>query len=418
VAIFPRSSPSAHPVSDIWPIGERVFVYSAIGLTIFLIAFAVWTALSLPELIDPRGKPVGYDFMAFWSAARLALDGRPEAVFDWEAIEAIHRSAVPGLAGMLFPWHYPPTFLLAVLPLGLVAYPVALAGFLLTTVGLWAALVRRITAAPRAWVVIAAMPAGLFNLLDGQNGFLTTALAGFALLLLDKRPRLAGVLIGLLAIKPHLALLFPLALIASGRWRSFVAAALTVTFMVAASLMTFGWDTTAAFLAYLPRMRAIADNGWVPWGLMPSAYVFALSLGVPTWGAATLQAAVLCFAALCVWRAWRCPTAPFEARAAVLLSASLMVSPYLFSYDLMWAGLAVIWLSRLAVRSGSLQWEGMILLAAWIAPLLMAPVHWLAYVQIGFPALLLLLLVAARHANGTVGREPSVAAISEAHVLE
>jgi hypothetical protein len=60
----------------------------------------------------------------------------------------------------------------------------------------------------------------------------------------------------------------------------------------------------------------------------------------------------------------------------------------------------------------------MILLAAWIAPLLMAPVHWLAHVQIGFPALLLLLLVAARHANGTVGREPSVAAISEAHVLE
>jgi hypothetical protein len=32
--------------------------------------------------------------------------------------------------------------------------------------------------------------------------------------------------------------------------------------------------------------------------------------------------------------------------------------------------------------------------------------------------LLLLLLVAARHANGTAGREPSVAAISEAHVLE
>jgi hypothetical protein len=395
-----------------------MFVYSAIGLTIFLAAFATWTAVSLPELIDPRGKPVGYDFMAFWSAARLALDGRPEAVFDWQAIEAIHRSAVPGLAGMLFPWHYPPTFLLAVLPLGLVAYPVALAGFLLTTVGLWAVLVRRITADPRAWVVIAAMPAGLFNLLDGQNGFLTTALAGFALLLLDKRPRLAGVLIGLLAIKPHLAVLFPLALIASGRWRSFVAAGLTVTVLVAASLMTFGWDTTAAFLAYLPRLRAIADNGWVPWGLMPSAYVFALSLGVPTWGAATLQAAVLGFAALCVWRAWRCPAVPFEARAAVLLSASLMVSPYLFSYDLMWAGLAGIWLCRLAGRSGFLPWEGMSLLAAWIAPLLMAPVHWLAHVQIGVPVLLLLLVLAIHRANGAAGRESSVAAISEAPVFE
>jgi hypothetical protein len=418
VTIFPRSSPSADPACDIAPIGERMFVYSALGLTIFLIAFAAWTALSLPGLIDPRGKPVGYDFMAFWSAARLALEGRPEAVFDWEAIEAIHRSAVPGLAGILFPWYYPPTFLLAVLPLGLVSYPVALAGFLLTTVGLWAALVRRITADPRAWVVIAAMPAALFNLLDGQNGFLTTGLAGFALLLLDKRPWFAGVLIGSLAIKPHLAVLFPLALMASGRWRSFGAAALTVAFIVAASLMAFGWDTAAAFLAYLPRMRAIADNGWVPWGLMPSAYVFALSLGVPTWGAATLQAAVLCFAALCVWRAWRCPTAPFEARAAVLLSASLMVSPYLFSYDLMWAGLAVIWLSRLAGRSGFLPWEWVILLAAWIAPLLMAPLHWLAHVQIGVPVLLLLLVLAIRRTNGTAGREPAVAAIGPASVLK
>jgi hypothetical protein len=127
---------------------------------------------------------------------------------------------------------------------------------------------------------------------------------------------------------------------------------------------------------------------------------------------------VLGFAALCVWRAWRCPTAPFEARAAVLLSASLMVSPYLFSYDLMWAGLAVIWLCRLAGRSGSLPWEGMILLAAWIAPFLMAPVHWLAHVQIGVPVLLLLLVLATHRANGTAERERSVAAISEAPVLE
>jgi hypothetical protein len=226
------------------------------------------------------------------------------------------------------------------------------------------------------------------------------------------------VLIGSLAIKPHLAVLFPLALMASGRWRSFGAAALTVAFIVAASLMAFGWDTAAAFLAYLPRMRAIVDNGWVPWGLMPSAYVFALSLGVPNWGAAALQAAVLCFAALCVWRAWRCPTAPFEARAAVLLSASLMVSPYLFSYDLMWAGLAVIWLSRLAGRSGFLPWEWVILLAAWIAPLLMAPLHWLAHVQIGVPVLLLLLVLAIRRTNGTAGREPAVAAIGPASVLK
>src|SRR5205823_10538220 len=104
---------------------------------------------------------------------------------------------------------------------------------------------------------------------------------------------LAGILIGLLAIKPHLALLFPVALIAAGRWRTIAAAAATVAAMIGASLLAFGWPVWAAFLAYLPTMRAIADNGWVPWGLIPSPYIFALSLGAPVTVASTLQAAAI-----------------------------------------------------------------------------------------------------------------------------
>src|SRR5204863_3126413 len=122
---------------------------------------------------------------------------------------------------------YPPTFLLAVTPLGLLPYPAALAAFVPGTAALWAALVRRILPDRRAWIVAAAAPAGLITLLDGQNALLTGALAGFALLWLDRRPILAGVLIGLLAIKPHLAVLFPLALLAEARWRTIAAAAAT-----------------------------------------------------------------------------------------------------------------------------------------------------------------------------------------------
>ena len=49
-----------------------------------------------------------------------------------------------------------------------------------------------------------------------------------SLALIDRRPWLAGVLIGCLAYKPQFGLLIPLVLVASGRWRVFAAAVATV----------------------------------------------------------------------------------------------------------------------------------------------------------------------------------------------
>lgn len=382
-----------------WLNAERVRVYSWLAVVIFAIVVVGWLALSLPALVDPRGKPFGYDFMAYWSAARLALAGHPETAFAENVIGAVQHAAVPSLPGIIFPWHYPPTFLLPLVPLGLLPYAAALAVFVLGTVALWAALVPQILPDRRAWIVAAAAPAGLINLVDGQNAFLTVALAGFALLWLDRRPIVSGILIGLLAIKPHLAMLFPLALLTEGRWRSIAAAALTVAALCGASLGAFGWATWAAFLHHLPVTQAMANAGAVPWGTMPSPYVFALSLGATPPAAAALQAAAALFAAVCVWWAWRMPGAAFEAKAATLMAGSLLVSPYLFYYDLLWAALAVGWLAMLGLKSGFRRGEREVLLFAFLAPALMPPVQILTHVQIGFPAVLLLLVMAARRAE-------------------
>ena len=64
------------------------------------------------------------------------------------------------------------------------------------------------------------IPAVFVNLGHGHNGFLTAALIGFALVTLDTRPVLAGVLFGLLAYKPQFGLMIPLVLVATGRWRT------------------------------------------------------------------------------------------------------------------------------------------------------------------------------------------------------
>jgi hypothetical protein len=382
-----------------WLTEQRIRVYSLLIVTIMGAAALWWIARSLPSLVDPHDKPVGYDFITFWSAARLAVDGTPVAAFDATAIAVAQHQAVPAMGDTLFLWHYPPTFLLLVLPLGLMSYPAALIVFSGATVALWAGLVRALFRDPRAWLVAAATPAGLVNFVDGQNGFLTAGLAGFALVQLDRRPRLAGLLIGLLAIKPHLGVMFPIAFIAGRRWQALVSAAVTATLFSLAGAVAFGWPTTLAFLHDLPTLRDIVDHAGLPWGQMPSPYVLMLSLGAPSAAAMLVQVAAALTAAVCVWRAWRCDMAPFEARAAVLLASSLLVSPYLFTYDWTWLAVALGFLAVLGLRDGFLRYERDILFAVWLAPLALMPLYWLLGVQLGCAALAVTLAVAMKRVS-------------------
>jgi len=169
--------------------------------------------------------------------------------------------------------------------------------------------------------------------------------------------------------------------------------------LAAASLLAFGWESWAAFLHHLPITQAMANAGAVPWGTMPSPYVFALALGLPLMMAGGLQIAVALFAAWGVWRAWRNPAAAFEAKAATLVTGSLLVWPYLFYYDLTWAALAIAWLAMLGLERGFVRGEREIFLFAWLAPAVMPPVHLVTSVQLGFPAVLLLLVAAVRRAT-------------------
>jgi hypothetical protein len=386
----------AAPVAT-WLTAARVRAYCTMTVAIFGLGFIVWTVLALPSGVDPHGKPVGYDFITFWSAARLALDGRPEAAFDWQAIGVMQQVAVPA-SHQLFLWHYPPPFLLMVLPLGDLPYLVALAVFVVATTALWAVFIRKLLPDPRTWIVAAATPAGLVNLLDGQNGFLTAALAGFALLLLDRRPKAAGLLIGLLVIKPHLALLFPVALIAAGRWRVIAAAAVTAIGFAAVSVAAFGTGTVAAFLHDLPLLREVVDRGGLSWGVMPSPYILVLSLGITPTVAMTVQGVVSLGAAVCVWRAWRAEGIPFEAKAAVLFAGSMLISPYLFTYDLTFAAVAIAFIALLGLRDGFRRGEPEILVLAWLVPVVAVAIYGLTGVQLGCLALFLLLLASVRRA--------------------
>ena len=112
--------------------------------------------------------------------------------YDWTpttTAEAVSgRDDIP-----YFGWHYPPVFLLLAAALATLPYLAALLPTSHHACGLSGRCTRHRRAA-EAWLLALAFPAVFVNVTHGHNGFLTAALLGGALLVLDRRPLLAGVL--------------------------------------------------------------------------------------------------------------------------------------------------------------------------------------------------------------------------------
>ena len=230
------------------------------------LAIAGWIALS-PGLIDPNGKPIGTDFSNVYAAGTLTWQGHAADAYDPALQHKAEMATFGGRDVPFYGWHYPPfffavAFLVAALPYGL---------------GL-AALARRklcrlSRSAPRD-------PAAARDAADRRPPFppsssisatartdsLTTALLGGALCLIDRRPWLAGVLIGLLAYKPQFGVLIPIALLANQRWSSIAAAGATVAALVALSFAMLGGDVWHAFRNSMNFTQTIVlEQGGTGW---------------------------------------------------------------------------------------------------------------------------------------------------------
>lgn len=380
-----------------WLDAQRVRVYPRIVVAVYLLAGIGWLA-TIDGLVDLRGKPLGYDFITFWSAAKLALAGAAEAVYDLQRLFAMQQQAVPDLTNP-YAWHYPPTFLLMVLPLAALPYLWACVAWVAASLPLFLVTLRGLTRHPAALWLALAFPGTFINLFHGQNGFLTCALMGGALLLLDRRPLLAGVLFGLMSYKPQFGLLIPLALLATGRWTAFAAAAAAALALAAASFAAFGAEPWRAFLDNGPFLRLVLEQGHLPWFKMPTTFAAARMLGVPVSLSYALQAAVALAVVVVVLRLWR-SHADQSLKSAGLVVGALMVSPYGFDYDLVLLALPLAWLGLRGVERGFLFGEKAILLLAWLSPILMPAIASGASLQLGpvvLAALLWSVLRRARH---------------------
>jgi arabinofuranan 3-O-arabinosyltransferase len=219
-----------------------------------IVAQAVYLATSYLEgiWIAAPGGGVPSDFVDVWAAGRLALAGHAAAAYDWTTHKLVEETAVGHPFDGYYGWHYPPTFLFVAAALSQLPYASAYAVWVFGTFPAYLAAIRAIIGSRIGYLLAAAFPAVLANFVVGQNGFLTAGLIGGALTLLERRPLVAGVLIGLLTYKPHLGLLFPIALMAGGQWRAFATAAIVAALMAAASLLAFGSESWQAFFHWMP----------------------------------------------------------------------------------------------------------------------------------------------------------------------
>ncbi len=382
-------------MTEHWLNRERLKLYPAAFLTIY-IAFAALLLVKYPSGADDRGNALMPDFIVFWSASHIALTGEPVDAYDFASIAKAERIAMPVLKGQAR-WLYPPTFYLLLLPLALLPYFYSYLLFSGTTLAAYVVVVRRICASQGltdavGWWPLLGFPAVFLNVYKGQNGLLTAALMGTALLLLRSRPVLAGALIGLLTIKPHLGLLLPVVLICGRHWRALFSATLTALAFTALSLAVLGADTLGAFFSSVREFAPWAAGDVLLQRENPTFFAFFHLLGLSSTASVAFHGVVAVAVAWAVAWIWlRC--VDFSLRAAALTAGTMLVSPYLLDYDLAWLALAIAWFSGYAMRNGWLAWERELLVLAWLLPALTFLIHHVLPLQLDPFVLLALFLM-------------------------
>jgi hypothetical protein len=342
--------------------------------------FAVLLFLGLRALATGSGFHRFGDFYPLWGSGFIALEGQPALNYDSGALHI--RQAALGMNPRAYnPFPYPPTFLLILAPFGALGLGAAFVAFMGSSFALylWSMLGGRYRSQPRLLAAILA-PATVIALISGQSGFLSGGLMLGGLRLAKARPILAGVMFGVLAYKPQLGVLVPIALAAAGLWRVIASAAVTGLACVAVSSLAFGRDIWPSWF----RQLLDYSGHFEPINyLMPTIEANARMLGLPPRVALAAQLAVAIPVVIMVWRAFR--DGPSARASALLVVGTFLATPHAFNYDMPMTTAAIVWYfeeRRASLRLG----EAVVLTLALILPFAMwalgdkgPPISWAAF---------------------------------------
>jgi hypothetical protein len=381
---------------------DRLVTRERVRLTAALMLAATMIGLSLLFLgahgtVDSLGRPLGTDFSNVWTAGWMADHGQAAAAWDWSAHHAVQKAVHHDAAIPFYGWHYPPPFLIIAALLAQFPYTTALILWQGTTLALALVVAQRILPGRDALLAMLGAPVVLICLGHGQNAFLTAALLGGGMLLLDRRPWLAGILLGCLCYKPQFAVLIPVVIAARGNWRAFMSAGGTVAALCLLTVAIWGWGVWTAFIDSLPLTQHIViEAGNTGWEKIPSPFA-----AIRQWGGsiplaygvqATVTATVVLVAGVVTWRG------TMAVRGAAVLAAALLCTPYVLDYDYVLLGMAIAFLMADMRARGTLAWEPTWLAYAWIAPLFGRAVSAFTLAPVDLIAAMAVLALAGRRA--------------------
>jgi arabinofuranan 3-O-arabinosyltransferase len=333
-------------------------------------------------IFDANGRGIPTDFVNVWSAGILVLEGHPALAYDWDIQKQVQVAVLGQSYPGNFAWHYPPPFLLVASLLALFPYAVAYIGWAAISFVPYLAVMRAIVGRPFGLLLGAAFPVVLINALVGQNGFLTASLIGGTLYLMPTRPLLSGICLGLLSYKPQYGLLFPLVLIAASQWRVFITAGVVAVAMALASWLAFGTESWQAFFHWMPMFsQAFLTEGRAPWGKMQSIFAVVRYFGGSEQLGWVLQWIMSGAVAVLLALMWRSRVS-YPLKAAALAAGTLLITPYLFLYDLMVLAIPVAFLVRIGLARGFDRYElpalGLAAALLFFYPLVGAPTGFVA----------------------------------------
>ncbi len=313
------------------------------------------------------------DFSHYWVASRLAMAGDPTAIYDVSRIKAFGQTAgIP----VEIPWFNTPTFLMLLMPFSLLPYHISIFIWIFGTLGGYLLIMRRFAPHPQFTWLALAYPSAFSNFRYGQNGFLSVIFFGGGLVLLDRYPITAGILLGLMTYKPQIALLIPVALVAGRQWKALTAMLITSGGLIGLSALLFGIDVWVVFFQKIMVMLGgfsggqISSGNFLPLWKMPTVFSVTMALGANFLIAAVIQVIIGISVVVIVGWVWHSKASP-AVSSAILVLGTFLVTPYSFIYDTVLIAIPLACLGWEAYTKGWLPGEKYCLFFAWLAPVCM-----------------------------------------------
>lgn len=325
-----------------WLTARRLRAHGTI-LAVCLWSVFVWN-VATPGLRDRSGHLKGTDFLHLYTLGSLAIAHRGADLYNINVQAALGAQRVPEAAGIRYLPLYPPQVSVFFAPLAHFSYGWALflwwgcgaAVYSICCYSVWRACPNLREHRGITVLLAVAFPAFCHLILWGQTS--AAALACFTLmffLLRDRREFLAGLVLGCLIFKPQLGLAAAIVFVSIGAWKTVVGAALSAVGQLFGGVLYYGTEPLRQWMRMLRNVRAMLPllepkvyqthslrTFWsmlVPWDSL------ALALYV-------LSAAVVLGLTIACWK--RSSFVPLPLRYAVLLLASVLVTPHLTVYDL------------------------------------------------------------------------------------